>query len=110
MFKHNEKIYLTGWFQYGVDFDPSKKTDLKPSYGSRDIFITSFSLKGDYIKTLVLGGEQQDKSRALVIDKNDNLHLIGWFKGTIDFDFSDAKDHHTSKGLEDAFILRWHLE
>jgi len=110
MIKYKDKLYLTGWFQTGVDFDPSENTDLKPSYGSQDIFITIFNLDGEYERTSVIGGEKQDKSRSILIDKENNLYLIGWFKGTIDFDLSPAKDHHTSKGLEDAFVLRWHLK
>ncbi len=110
MIEYNNELYLTGWFQGGVDFNPSDKTDLKPSYGSQDMFISRFKLSGDYIETYIIGGEKQDKSRNIMIDKYNNLYLTGWFKGTIDFDLSSAKDHHTSKGLEDAFILKRHLK
>lgn len=107
---NKEQLYLTGWFQYAVDFDPSEKTDLKPGYGSRDIFISQFDLDGNYKKTWIIGGQQQDKSRGIVFDNQNNLHLVGWFKDTVDFDLSPKNDNHTSRGLEDAFILKWHIE
>lgn len=79
-------LYLTGWFQGTVDFDPGANTNSLTSVGSDDIFILKLDDNGIFTWARSIGGIQTDTGQAVSVDSQGNVYTTGWFNGTVDFD------------------------
>src|SRR3989338_9921850 len=64
----NDNIFLAGWFQYTVDFDPSFATDYRASVGSSDVYISKYDRDGNYIWTKTFGGSSDESAYAIKTD------------------------------------------
>ena len=58
-------VYVVGWFQDTVDFDPGPGTDIKTSMGSYDGFISKYDAAGAYQWTKTIGGTGDDLAFSL---------------------------------------------
>ena len=83
--------YITGYFNYMVDFDPG--ADIANLYsgggsgGSNyDIFFAKYDAFGNYVFAKGIGGISQDVSKSIARDGNGNVYITGYFSGTVDFD------------------------
>ena len=100
-------IYVTGYFQGTVDFDPSfVGTDVRSSNGNSDIFVTKLFSSGLYAWTRTIGGSSNDYPRCVAIDSNSDLIVTGEFSGTVDFDPGTGVENHSSAGGIDAFVTK----
>jgi hypothetical protein len=98
-------IYLTGYFQGTVDFNPSGTADNHTSNGSIDIFLTKINSDGSYGWTKTMGGTDYDDGYSVTTDSSGNIYLTGNFYGTANFN-PDGTDNHTSNGSGDIFLTR----
>ncbi|MCX6351770.1 MAG: SBBP repeat-containing protein [Bacteroidetes bacterium] len=98
-----ENVYLTGFFQGTVDFDPSNQK-YKLTSSSNDIFVVKLNSKGSLKWARKLGGLSNDEGKSVKADKFGNVYLTGSFSSTADFDPSGAKYNLTSIGNTDIFI------
>ena len=99
-------IYLTGYFESTVDFDPGTGTDNKTSNGSYDIFLTRINSDGSYGWTKAFGGTSDNRGYSISTDSNDNVYITGVFFGTADFDPGTGTDNKTSNGSYDIFLTK----
>ncbi|GAB5565198.1 MAG: hypothetical protein Wins2KO_22610 [Winogradskyella sp.] len=58
----------------------------------------------EWVETI--GGSGWDEAVSIKTDQDGNLYIIGYFRGTVDFDPSIATFNLTSVGEKDAFILK----
>ena len=80
-------VYLTGWFQGTVDFDPGIGiTNLTSSGGSYDVYVSKLDSNGDFVWAKAMGGISEDIGQAVTVDSLGNVYTTGWFIGTADFD------------------------
>lgn len=81
-------IYTSGQFFGTVDFNPGAESFVMTSFGysNPDIFICKFSSTGNFIWAKQLGGTSYDDVYSLKTDNQGNVHTIGHFHGTADFD------------------------
>ncbi|MEL6823804.1 MAG: SBBP repeat-containing protein, partial [Calditrichota bacterium] len=93
---YSGNIYLSGEFNDIALIGDAQLT----SRGSSDIFIIKFSPTGKPLWVRQLGGNGQDTSRKLAIDRYGSIYLAGNFTGTALFD----DKHLTSLGQNDVFI------
>lgn len=105
----NGNVYITGYFQDIVDFDPGPSSDLKEALSSYDIFLSKFGFNGSYFGTKTWGntywGSGLD-SWGLVTNNFDFVFLTGSFGFTVDFDPSSyGTDYRTSNGSTDIFLM-----
>ena len=101
-------IFLAGEFSSTVDFDPGPITDLRTSFGLRDIYISKYDSSGNYEWTRTFGGPLDDTiSYSIDIDRIGNVFIAGGFQETVDFDPGDETDYHVSSGGSDIFLSKY---
>ncbi len=101
-----DNLYLAGFFQNTVDFDPTDGVDEKTASHWSDIFVTKLKSDGTYGWTAVMGGSGDEGVDDIAVDDADNVVIVGDFEETVDFDPSDATDEHTADGGEDLFVTK----
>ena len=97
--------YVTGYFNDTVDFDFGAGVDRYVSKGLFDVFITRINGDGSYGWTRTFGGSGFDAGVGITaIDYGNSIYVTGYFKETVDFNFTSQADSHTSYGETDIFI------
>ena len=79
-------VYITGWFQQTVDFDPGAGTSNVTSAGYVDAYLLKLDSDGNYASFTQFGSTDHDEGSAIAIDSADNVYVIGTFADPIDFD------------------------
>lgn len=95
-------VYVTGYFDNTIDFDPGVNTNSLTSNGSDDIFLASYNAVGNYLWAVNIGGSGSDSPYGLYVTAND-IVLCGYFNNTVDFDPGLGVFEQTSAGVEDIF-------
>jgi len=91
-------IYLGGYFENIVDFDPGSITNEKISNGDQDAFILAINISGDYIWSQTWGGNSDDCIITLSTDYIGNIYASGCFSGSVDFQIGSC--HHIRQALQ----------
>ncbi len=99
-------VYVGGFFEGIVDFDPSPGVYNLSSTGSQDIFVLKLDAFGLLVWAKQMGGTGIDGASSITADTSGNLYIIGYFHGTADFDPGPATYNLTSAGNQDVFILK----
>jgi hypothetical protein len=100
-------VFIVGYFTGTVDFDPSVNSNYLSSNGLQDIFISKFNKNGQLIWVKSFGNSQNELSKKIKVDNQDNVYIAGGFYGTVDFDPSlNGVFNITSGGSSDGFILK----
>ena len=101
-------IYTTGYFFDTVDFDPgagvANLTDTV-AYWSH-IFISKLDSDGNYKWARAMGGISGAAGSGVVVDSNENVFTIGYFRDVVDFDPGTGVSNLTSAGGDDIYILK----
>ncbi len=98
--------YTTGVFEGTVDFNPNAGIDNLVSVGGgKDIFVQKLDATGNFSWAKSIGGVSiNDEGRDIAVSNSNNIHLIGTFGGTVDFDPSVGTFEITSRGPLEVFI------
>jgi uncharacterized protein (TIGR02145 family) len=99
-------IYITGFIDGSVDFDPGAGTDLKSSTG-RDCFLAKYDISGNYIWSFLIGSTDSDEGSALDVNPDNEILLAGTFFQTVDFDPGGGTINLTSNGDADVFFAKY---
>ena len=99
-------VYITGYFQGTVDFDPSTSVFNLTSKGGDDIFISKLDSAGNLVWAKSMGGLGDDWGNSLALDAYGNVYITGSFSATADFDPSPNTINLTSAGAYDIFITK----
>lgn len=104
-------VYITGWFNGTVDFDPGSGVfNLTTPIIDDDMFITKLDASGNFIwAKQITGSTGSDHGNSIVIDTagGGDVYSTGVFIGTPDFDPGPGVFNLTSQALtSDAFILK----
>jgi hypothetical protein len=99
-------VYVSGFFQETVDFDPGPGVSTLISNGLSDIFILKLSINGDFIWVKQIGGAVTEKVKSIEVDESNDLVLVGAFYSTLDFDPGPGTDLKTSNGGQDIFVQK----
>jgi len=100
-------IYLTGFFQNTVDFDPGAGTFNLTSRGGEDIFFAKYDSNGDLVWAKNVGGTDSDRAFSIALDGSGNIYITGRFQGTVDFDPGAGISNLTSIGILDAYFAKY---
>lgn len=105
----NGNLYLTGYFEGTVDFDPSIGTFNLTSTGTySDTFVTKLDSNGNYVWAKRLGGDASS-GKGITVDNNGYVYTTGYYEATADFNPSSAVNSSTSAGSDDIFISKLNL-
>ena len=95
-------IVVTGFFQGSINF--GKGVGKLKSQGKSDIFIAKFNSDGNYLWAQSYGGSQSDYGRGLVLDKQNNIYLTGYFQKEITF--GETSNMLISKEGYDIYLVK----
>jgi hypothetical protein len=82
----NQQIYMTGYFQSAVDFDPSGNTSILTATGAQDAYFAKYDGNGNFMLAKSLSGPASEEGYSITTDQNGNIIVAGSFDGTVDFD------------------------
>lgn len=99
-------VYTTGHFESGGDFDPGPGTFDLYSPGGYNMFILKLDTDGNFVWAKGLGGASYAQGQSIVVDDTGNLHAIGDFQHTVDFDPDEGNFSLDAAGNSDVFILK----
>ena len=97
-------VYVTGGFVGIVDFDRRGRGDIRVGQGFSDIFVTKRAPDGGYQWTRTIGGTAIEAAFGIALNDLGSLVIAGNYSGTVDFDFGEGVDQHTSNGGRDVFV------
>ena len=76
-----ENVYITGSYTSPAYFSPVEIN----SRGGTDIYLTKFNKDGILVDIVTAGGVNNDKGADLVLDREENIYITGYFTGEADF-------------------------
>ncbi|MFM2017648.1 MAG: hypothetical protein RL007_1304, partial [Bacteroidota bacterium] len=101
-------IYLTGYYEGTVDFDPGAGSYPITSAGLIDIFTLKLLSNGDFNWAGSMGSSTAaDYGRSIAIDANGDVVVTGEFQGTADLDPTVGVYNLTSLGVKDIFVSKF---
>lgn len=105
-FDQDNNIYLGGYFQNTVDFNPTSNVDTHASQGGYDIFITKYTSEGEYLWTYTIGSTGHDDAIGdIAIFQDQYIILTGSFEDTVDFDPGENLIEKTTTGTSGYILI-----
>lgn len=95
-------IILSGTFRADMDSDPGLGEEILSADDYDEIFVIKLNENGEFIWSFRIGAGYQDFGRKLVIDQEDNIHIVGTFQGVVDFD--PGAGTHIMETAGEAFL------
>jgi len=102
----NGNLYLVGYFNNTVDFDPGIKTYNVKAAPVSDGYILRLTSKGDFGWVKTLTSPNLVDIDAIALDTSSNIYLTGLFSDKTDFDPGPKNFDLTATGGFDAFLLK----
>lgn len=99
-------VYITGWYEGTAQF-PEPFGQALPAIGGKDAYIAKFGASGGCLWGFNFGGLDRDEGIGLSVDPWDNIFVSGFFEGTVDFDPGPGVTEYTSRGYDDAFLVKF---
>ncbi len=108
-------LYLAGWFQNSVDFDPEAGTHVvvaKGNQGAGDGFVLSLDAGAEFhwvnpIGSVIAGDGNLGIASGLALDSGGSLWAVGRFFGRVTFDLTDLTVQAQSLGDADQYVARY---
>ena len=104
-FDSNGNVYITGFYQETVDFNPGSGTN-NFSAISYDIFILKLDANGNYVWNYELGSNPAEQGRAIQCDASGNVYTSGSYASTLDFNLGAATEIMSATGVADIYLLK----
>jgi hypothetical protein len=104
-FDPNGNVFVTGYFQETVDFNPGNATN-NFSATSYDIFILKLDANGNYVWNIDLGSNPAEQGRAIQCDASGNVYTSGSFGSSLDFNPGAATEFMSATGVDDIYLLK----
>jgi len=101
----NGDVYVTGYFQDVVNFNPGMTPVVFESNGGSDVFLTKYNQGGSHRWTEVWGGGNYDSGFSVVVQDDQYVYVTGYFKEDIEIGTSGLIE---SEGYADIFLVKWH--
>ena len=99
-------LYVTGYFNGTVDFDPGAATYNFTAVGDDDAFVLKMDADGNFVWAEQFGGPQSEYGYSVDIDDVGNVYSCGYFLSTVDFDPGAATYDLSSEGYFDIYISK----
>lgn len=103
----SNNVYITGYYQGTVDFNPGAGVANLVSAGSDDVFFAKYDVSGNYVYAKSIGGTGFDNGFSIKADGSGNVYVTGSFSGTADFDPGAGVVNLVSAGGADIFIAKY---
>jgi len=107
----NENIYLSGFINGSVNFDPKGgATGIITAHGEQDFYVSKYNSTGSYIYAFSAGSPNCDNTYGanLAIDTNNNIDVVGSFCSTVNFDPTGCSTTNvTATSAADPFVAQY---
>ncbi len=100
-------VYVGGYFEESVDFDPGSSVLELTSNGNRDAFILKLDNAGAFVGAQSMGDQEDDIIYAMDVDAGGNLIVAGSFRLSPDLDPGTGVTQVNSEGLQDIFVEKF---
>jgi hypothetical protein len=104
---HQANVFVTGVFDDRRDFDPGPDSVTVMATGFWDSFLVKLDASGNFQWMHHLGNDSEAWALDLALDKEDNVHVTGYFSGSLDFD-PGPESKVLNAILDDGFV--WKLD
>ncbi len=104
-FDPSGNVFVTGFFQETIDFNPGSATN-NFTATSYDIFILKLDANGNYVWNIDLGSSPAEQGRAIQCDASGNVYTSGSYGSTLDFDPGAQTTYMGSTGVSDIYLLK----
>ena len=108
----SNNLYMAGSFRDTVDIDPTGSTHELISYPSSiltsnvDFFCSKHSPTGAVIWSTHIGGENAEYLDGLFVAPNGDVHLVGSYDDSVDFDPGPGVANYSCIGGDDGYNLK----
>ncbi|WP_201293646.1 NHL repeat-containing protein, partial [Tenacibaculum maritimum] len=102
----NDNTYIVGKFANFTDFNPTEKGGILKTDGERDVYIQKRNSNGKHVWAKQIKGTSARNVGRVITDYENNIYIIGIFKGKADFDLGEGEKWLAAKGNSDIFILK----
>jgi hypothetical protein len=101
-------VICAGSFSGTADFDPGAGTfNMTASGTSNDIYIVKLTSAGNFVWAKQIGNANTyETANDIEIDASGNIHIVGQFYGTTDFNPNAVVNSLTSAGQNDIYVLK----
>ncbi len=99
-------VYITGYFDETVDFDPGVGEAFLTSQGGGDVFILKLNSAGEFVWAKSIGGTGYEESTSIGVDELGNVYVLGYIYETMDFNPGPDEFLLSSQGGSDTFLLK----
>ena len=99
-------VYITGYFQGTVDFDPNAGTTNLTSNGNHDLYVLKLDATGNLVWVKAMGGPSIEIALGITVDAFGNVYSSGGYSGSVDFDPGSGTSILTSKGSTDIYVQK----
>jgi hypothetical protein len=99
-------IYTCGYFQGGVDFDPSTAQNYLDAGGNMAAYICKYDINNNLLWAKMIKGSSNVLGDDLTIDQQGNVIVTGWMMGTVDLNPGSGVQSETSSGSSDVFVVK----
>ena len=100
------EIITVGTFAGTADFDPGAATFNLTAAGNTETFVSKLDRAGNFVWARRLGGASNDQGNGVAVDASGNVHTVGSFAGTADFDPGPGTFNLTSAGNTETFVSK----
>ena len=90
---HNDDLIITGSFFSSFKIDGVPESAINSSNGEDDGYILKLSADGEFIWVKRIGGNSGDSVGRVAVDSENNIHVIGSFNSTVDFNPSPGSNN-----------------
>ena len=101
------QVYLTGIFEGSVDFDPGASVHILTASANSDIYFAKYDASGNFLWAKSMGGSGADGGYSIDRSANGDVHLAGYFEGTVDFNPGAGSANLISTGSKDIFFAKY---
>jgi hypothetical protein len=104
--KYNN-YYIGGFFRRSITFKfPTKDTILRTPDNYSDVFIAKYNPNGILQWVRQLKSDRDDDISGMKVSDDGVLFTTGYCGGTIDLNPSNGQDIFTTKGVDDAYVVK----
>ena len=103
----SDNLYITGFFQEDVDFNPGEGVNKLVSNGSYDAYLLKLNSNGGYLWAKSWGSEARDDPQSVYCHGSGSVYVAGVYRETCDFDTGNGVTEVTSEGRADIFLTKF---
>lgn len=103
----NEELFITGYFNGSLDFDPGVAVNMSLSNGGDDVYLLKLNKNGDFEWVRTFGGNGDDWSQAVKAGPYGEVYITGRFQDTVDMNPGVGIHEFITTGFTDMFITKF---